>query len=54
MDSQSIKELILEQKKEFEKQEQIISRTLLQDIKDHLTIPPLSSPGCEDQEKAHC
>ena len=39
MDSQSIKELILEQKKEFEKQEQIIPRTLLQDIKNYLTIP---------------
>jgi predicted AAA+ superfamily ATPase len=39
MDSQSIKELILEQKKEFEKQEHIIPRTLLQNIKNHLTIP---------------
>ena len=39
MDSRSIKELILEQKKEFEKQEEFVPRTLLQDIKNHLTIP---------------
>jgi predicted AAA+ superfamily ATPase len=39
MDSQSIKELILEQKKEFEKQEHIIPRTLLHHIKNHLSIP---------------
>jgi len=39
MDSQSIKELILEQKKEFEKQEQFIPRTLLQHLKNHLSIP---------------
>jgi predicted AAA+ superfamily ATPase len=39
MDSQSIKELILEQKKEFEKQEHIIPRTLLQHLKNHLSIP---------------
>ena len=39
MDSRSIKELILEQKEEFEKQEEFIPRTLLHDIKNHLTIP---------------
>jgi predicted AAA+ superfamily ATPase len=39
MDSRSIKELILEQKKEFEKQEEFVPRTLLQDIKNHLAIP---------------
>ena len=39
MDSRSIKELILEQKKEFEKQEEFVPRTLLKDIKNHLVIP---------------
>jgi hypothetical protein len=39
MDSRSIKELILEQKKDFEKKEEFVTRTLLQEIKNHLTIP---------------
>lgn len=39
MDSRSIKELILEQKKDFEKKEDFVKRTLLKDIKIHLTIP---------------
>lgn len=39
MDSRRIKEVILEQKKEFEKQEEFVPRTLLKDIKNHLTIP---------------
>jgi hypothetical protein len=39
MDSRSIKELILEQKKDFEKKEEFVPRTLLKDIKNHLKIP---------------
>lgn len=39
MDSRSIKELILEQKKDFEKKEEFIPRSLLKEIKNHLKIP---------------
>jgi predicted AAA+ superfamily ATPase len=39
MDSRGMKELILEQKKDFETKEEFVPRTLLQDIKQYLPIP---------------
>ena len=39
MDSRILKELVVEQKKEFEKKEKFVERTILKEIKQYINLP---------------